>query len=132
MEIGQPGLEMSVPLPCREHLRMPEPDVLILYSPKHDQILIKNDSSLNTAHLIVDKPALAFHLQLPLGFLEHFSFGRKLPSCFCTVSARLWRHTACLGACQAKVASLLRHSLHCPSPSAKLRLPSSIATSILY
>lgn len=88
MEISQPGHEMSISLPCRERLRMPEPDVLILYSPKHDQILIKNNSSLNTAHLVVDKPALAFHLQLSLGFLEHFSsFGRKRPSCFCTVSA---------------------------------------------
>lgn len=45
MEISQPGLEMSISLPCREHLRMPEPDVLILYSPKRDQILIKNSSS---------------------------------------------------------------------------------------
>lgn len=96
---------------------MPEPDVLILYSPKYDQILIKNNSSLNTAHLVVDKPALAFHLQLSLGFLEHFSsFGRKRPSCFCTVSAPRWRHTAHLGACQAKAASLLRHSLHAHPP----------------
>lgn len=58
---------------------MPEPDVLILYSPKREQILIKNNSSPNTAHLVVDRPALAFHLRSSLGFLERFSsLGRAL------------------------------------------------------
>lgn len=116
---ARPGDEHLTSLPCREQLRLPEPDVLILYSPKRDQILTKNSSSPNATHLAVDKPALAFPLQLSLGFLEHFSsFGRKRPGCFCLVSAPLWRHTACLGACQAKAASLLRHGLraHPPPP----------------
>lgn len=117
MEMSQPGLEMSITLPCREHVRMPEPDVLILYSPKREQTLIENNSSPTAAHLVVDGPALAFHLRLSLGFLEHFSsFGKKRLSCFCTVSAPLWWHTACLGACQAKAASLLRHVLHAHPP----------------
>lgn len=102
---------------------MPEPDVLILYSPKHDKTLIKSNSSLYTAHLVVDKPALVFHLQLSLRFLEHFSsFGRKCSSCFCIVSGvlaegtPLWKHAACLGARQAKACRLLRRSLHAHPP----------------
>lgn len=66
---------------------MLEPDVPILYSPKHDEIVTESSSSPHTAHLAVDRLALAFHLQLSPGFLEHVSsFGRKRPSCFCTVS----------------------------------------------
>lgn len=125
---ARPGDEHLTSLPCREQLRLPEPDVLILYSPKRDQILTKNSSSPNATHLAVDKPALAFPLQLSLGFLEHFSsFGRKRPGCFCLVSAPLWRHTACLGACQAKAASLLRHGLRAHPPP-----PSTAQTSFLH
>lgn len=102
---------------------MLEPDVLILSSPRHDEIVTKSSSCPHTVHLAVDRLALAFHLQLSPGFLEHVSsFGRKRPSCFCTVSGvlaegtPLWKHTACLGARQGKAASLPRPGLRAHPP----------------
>lgn len=104
------------------------PDVWILYSPKHDKIRIKSNPSLHTAHPAcsgLPSPCLSgfWNASLWEGSTWAASALSAAAECLLKALTPLWKHTACLGARQAKAASSHAHP---PAPARASFLPSHL------
>lgn len=125
VEMGQTGRGMTrtiISLPCREHLRTPRPDVLILRSPRCDTIPTKSMSLLLASLPGVD-PACSGRASVS----KHISsYGRAPAASALSAEPVLQQHTQCLGTCQAPAAQPP------PAQPAAHPPPSESPTSFLY
>lgn len=124
MEMGQTGRRMITSLPCREHLRTPRPDVLVLHSPWCDKIPIT---------IMVSAPGqpagggpAALVVPLSLGLIS--SYGRA-PAASALSAKHVFQRTLTVWA----PAKAQPPGLASPGPASRplpvnLLLPSSVAT----